>query len=195
PDEVKKIIEEKIQREFSKLDEDKKQSVPELKNLKELRTEKDLQKNQQATLNVNEGTETSDARHQTSPSKKVTPQNIEKEILKTRNTTTYDALDDESIVKKQFILKEKELKKREEEINKLILEKKDLELKAQELEMERDEMIKAKLEKMRQEIKRREELLKEKELALKLKEIELKEKRLKEKEEKLNGESNEKNMK
>jgi len=166
-EEIKKEIGAKIQAEFSKIEEGVKQAPSELKELKEIKTTKDLTPSSAPAVPA-KGAEPVPA---TQKVEAVPEEKKEPAIIPETKDTT---------VKKQLDLKEKELQRREEELKKVELEKKELELQAKELDMQREELKKQKLEQMELEVKRKEEELKEKELSLKMKELEEKEKKLKE---------------
>lgn len=143
-----------IEAEFSKI-EDASKGPTETRELKEIKTEKDLEP-------------------QAPP--KPTPEAPPAPVV----DVPRDAAPKDDLVKKQMALKEKELSRREEELKQLEIEKKELEIQSREFDMEREELKRAKLEQMEAEVRRKEQELKEKELALKLKELDEKEKRLKE---------------
>nr|MDO8119170.1 hypothetical protein [Candidatus Sigynarchaeota archaeon] len=164
--EIQKEIGAKIEAEFSKIEEGVKPAPSELKELKEIKSPKDLTSAPAPAVVVVKVPE---------PVTLAAPSGDKEPVSPAKAPDTQD-----DMVKKQLELKEKELHRREEEFKKLELEKKELELQAKELEMQREELKKAKLEQMELEVKRKEEELKQKELALKLKELEEREKKLKE---------------
>ncbi len=180
--EIRKEIDAKIQEEFSKIEDGKKPADIPLKDMKEIKTEKDLESRAPAEMPMQKPAAAPAVVEQKivvpipkeQPTTMVPPAPVQHDVPDENGETHAD------LVKKQLELKEKMLQKREEELKRLQIERKELELVSQELEMERDELIKTKLEKLEVEVKRKEQELKEKELSLKLKELEERDQKIKE---------------
>nr|MDO8118809.1 hypothetical protein [Candidatus Sigynarchaeota archaeon] len=195
--EIRKEIDAKIQEEFSKIEEGKKTVEIPLKDMKEIKSDKDLEHRGVPETIVQKiavvpGVVDHGVQVQPKPTESVSKEASVVVLSQAPIPVTPLAEESEKhadMVKKQLEVKEKMLQKREEELKRLQIERKELELAAQELEMQRDELIKVKLEQLEMEVKRKEQEVKAKELSLKLKELESREQKLKETEESLSKKS------